>query len=47
MKHIATCALCALATAPAVAQEAFDLDTITVIANQTATALERSGTWIF
>lgn len=46
MKHIATCALCALATAPAVAQEAFDLDTITVIANQTATALERSGTTV-
>ncbi|MBE0454067.1 MAG: TonB-dependent receptor [Roseovarius sp.] len=46
MKHIATCALCALATAPAVAQEAFDLDTITVIANQTATALERSGSTV-
>lgn len=46
MKHIATCALCALATAPAMAQEAFDLDTITVIANQTATALERSGSTV-
>jgi vitamin B12 transporter len=51
MKHVATCALCALATAPAVAQpavaqEAFDLDTITVIANQTATALERSGSTV-
>jgi vitamin B12 transporter len=28
------------------AQEAFDLDTITVIANQTATALERSGSTV-
>jgi vitamin B12 transporter len=50
MKHIATCALCAFATAPAmapaIAQEAFDLDTITVIANQTATALERSGSTV-
>ncbi|MDZ7708788.1 MAG: TonB-dependent receptor plug domain-containing protein [Roseovarius sp.] len=32
MKYLTTCALCALATAPALAQEAFDLDTITVIA---------------
>ncbi len=46
MRYFATCAICALATAPAVAQEAFDLDTITVIANQTATALERSGSTV-
>ena len=46
MKHFATCAVCALATAPAVAQEGFDLDTITVIANQTETALERSGSTV-
>lgn len=37
------CAFCALATAPAMAQQAFDLDAITVIANQTETALARSG----
>lgn len=43
MRHLATCALCALATAPALAQEAFELDAITVTANQTATALGRSG----
>lgn len=36
-------ALCALCTAPALAQEVLDLDTITVTANQTATDLERSG----
>ena len=46
MKYLTTCALCALATAPALAQEAFDLDTITVIANQTETALERSGSTV-
>jgi vitamin B12 transporter len=46
MKHLASCALCALATTPALAQEAFDLDTITVIANQTRTALERSGSTV-
>lgn len=39
-------ALCALASAPALAQEAFDLDTITVIANQTETALARSGSTV-
>ena len=42
----AFCAFCALATAPAVAQQAFDLDTITVIANQTATSLDRSGSTV-
>jgi vitamin B12 transporter len=41
-----TCALCALATAPALAQDGFDLDAITVIANQTETALERSGSTV-
>jgi len=46
MKRLASCALCALATAPALAQEAFDLDAITVIANQTQTALERSGSTV-
>lgn len=46
MKYLTTCALCALATAPALAQQAFDLDTITVIANQTETALERSGSTV-
>ncbi|MFB9148372.1 TonB-dependent receptor plug domain-containing protein [Roseovarius ramblicola] len=46
MKYLASCALCALATTPAIAQEAFDLDTITVIANQTRTALERSGSTV-
>ncbi|MGR3462269.1 MAG: TonB-dependent receptor plug domain-containing protein [Roseovarius sp.] len=46
MRYLATCALCALATAPALAQEGFDLDTITVIANQTQTALERSGSTV-
>jgi len=46
MKHLASCALCALATTPALAQDAFDLDTITVIANQTQTALERSGSTV-
>lgn len=40
------CALCALATAPAMAQQAFDLDAITVIANQTETALARSGSTV-
>jgi len=43
MKYLTACTLCALAAPPALAQEAFDLDTITVIANQTRTALERSG----
>lgn len=42
----AFCALCAIATAPAVAQQAFDLDTITVTANQSATALARSGSTV-
>ena len=42
----AFCAFCALITAPVVAQEAFDLDTITVTANQTATALARSGSTV-
>lgn len=46
MKYTATCALCAVITAPAVAQEAFDLDAITVTANQTGTALDRSGSTV-
>ncbi|MEQ8902661.1 MAG: TonB-dependent receptor [Roseovarius sp.] len=39
-------ALCALCTAPALAQDAFELDTITVTANQTDTTLERSGSTV-
>ena len=46
LKFTACGALCALIPAPALAQEAFDLDTITVIANQTETALERSGSTV-
>src|SRR6056297_1659686 len=40
------CALCALCTAPSLAQDAFELDTITVTANQTDTTLERSGSTV-
>jgi len=38
-----SCALCALAASPALAQDTVELDMITVLANQTRTALERSG----
>ena len=38
-----SCALCALAATPALAQDTVELDMITVLANQTRTALERSG----
>lgn len=44
MKRImGTVSLIALSALPAVAQDAFDLDTITIYANQTPTALSRSG----
>ena len=45
--HLLTsCALLALTTAPAFAQEVIDLGQITVSANQDETALERSGTTV-
>jgi len=43
MKYLTACALCALATAPALAQEAFDLDTITVSGSLTPQETARSG----
>lgn len=43
---LASCALAAIATTPAVAEEVIDLGEITVSANQDATALERSGTTV-
>ncbi len=43
MKYLASCALCALATAPALAQEAFDLDTITVSGNLVPQEISRTG----
>ena len=43
MRYLTICALCALAPTPVLAQDVLELDTITVIANQTETALERSG----
>lgn len=43
MKYLTTCALCALATAPALAQEAFDLDTITVSGSLTPQEIARTG----
>ncbi|SEM97673.1 vitamin B12 transporter [Roseovarius tolerans] len=46
LRTTALCALCALCTAPAIAQDAFELDTITVTANQTDTTLERSGSTV-
>ncbi|MDF1803426.1 TonB-dependent receptor plug domain-containing protein [Thalassovita sp.] len=41
-----SCALVAIATAPAVAEEVYDLGEITVTANQGETVLERSGTTV-
>jgi vitamin B12 transporter len=43
MRYFATCAICALATAPAVAQEAFELDTITVSGSLTPQEIARTG----